>query len=84
MDGFGGVLHPAILGAPLRLVSGFPSRRGQRQRVLITHHATSHRITVGNPHCICIETICFHNVSGTLELLLQGPGMAIAEPKKNN
>lgn len=51
---------------------------------LDTHQATSHRITVGNPHCICIETICFHDVSGTLELLLQGPGMAIAEPKKNN
>jgi hypothetical protein len=32
---FGGILRPAVLGTALHLVSGFPSRRGQRRLVLI-------------------------------------------------
>ena len=81
---FGGILRPAVLGTALHLVSGFPSRRGQRRLVLIPIKP----LLAGSLWAIhivfCIETICIHDVWGTLELLLQGPGMAIAEPKKNN
>ena len=70
MDRFGGFL---------RLASRFPSRPASA--CFDTRQDPSCRIIVINSRCICIDDLFSR---GTLELLLQGSGMAIAEPKKNN